>query len=103
MADFVIQVVRYDHLQWDYLNGQIQHASGTAWLVFQCHPFNHRPPFWQVATVDKNLDVVETVKNGAEEDSLSDAQRVDSTAVVGATVAMKFRGYDATPRQISQA
>ena len=103
MADFVLQVIHYDARRWDFQNGVIIHASGTAWLVFHCQPTYPRPPFWQVATVDKNLRVVEAVKNPAEEIALADAQRVDATATIGSAVTMKLPAYAVSASQISQA
>ena len=103
MADFVLQVIHYDKRRWDFRNGLIVHASGTAWLVFHCQAVFPRPPFWQVATIDRNLRVVEAVKNPAEEIALPDAVRVDPAAVAGSTITMKLPSYATSASQISQA
>ncbi len=103
MADFVLKVIRYDTRRWDFQNGVIVHASGVAWLVFQCQPIFPRPPIWQVATIDRNLVVVDTVRNGAEEIALSDAQRIDPSAAIGSKITMKLPAYATSARQISQA
>src|SRR5262249_4569026 len=93
MADFVLQVIHYDQRHWDFQNGVIIRASGTAWLVFHCQPIFPRPPLWQVATVDRNLRVVESVKNPVDEIALADALRVDPAALAGSTVTMKLPSY----------
>jgi len=103
MADFVLKVIRYETRRWDFQNGLIIHASGTAWLVFHCQPIFPPPPFWQVATVDRNLRVVEAVKNPAEEISVADALRVEPTAAVGSSIIMKLPAYATSASQISEA
>jgi hypothetical protein len=103
MADFVLRVIRYDTRRWDFQNGLIIHASGIAWLVFQCQPIFPRPPFWQLATIDKNLRVVEAVRNPAEEIALTDAQRIDPAVALGSTITMKLPAYAKSGSQISQA
>ncbi len=103
MADFVLQVIHYDTRRWDFQNGLIIHASGTAWLVFECQPIFPRPPLWQVATVDKSLRVVEKVKNPAEEIALSDAARIESAAGVGSTINVKLPAYATSATQVSEA
>jgi hypothetical protein len=103
MADFMLRVIRYDTRRWDFQNGLIIHASGTAWLVFECQPIFPRPPVWQVATIDKNLRVVEAVKNPAEEIALADALRIDAAVALGSTITMKLPAYSKSAAQISQA
>jgi hypothetical protein len=103
MADFVLQVIRYDKRRWDFQNGLIIHASGTAWLVFHCQPIFPPPPLWQVATIDRNFRVVETVKSPAEEIALSDAIRIDPAALAGSTITIKLPSYAISASQISQA
>jgi hypothetical protein len=103
MADFVLRVIQYETRRWDFQNGLIIHASGTAWLVFECQPIFPRPPLWQVATIDKNLRVVEAVKNPAEEITLADALRIDPAAAMGSTMTMKLPAYAKSASQISQA
>lgn len=103
MADFVLRVIRYDTRRWDFQNGLIIHASGTAWLVFECQPIFPRPPLWQVATIDKNLRVVEAVKNPAQEIALADARRINPAVTLGSTITMKLPVYAKSGFQIPQA
>jgi hypothetical protein len=103
MADFVLQVIHYDQRRWDFKSGDITNASGTAWLVFNCQPTFHRPPFWQIATVAKNFRVVKTVKNPTEEIALTDAVQLEPGALAGSTIAVDLPTYATTPLQISQA
>jgi hypothetical protein len=103
MGDFVLQVIRYDSRRWDFQNGLIIHASGTAWLVFHCQPTFPLPPLWQVATIERDLRVVETVKDPLAEIAFADALRVDPAVVTGSTVTMKLPSYAASASQVSQA
>jgi hypothetical protein len=103
MADFVLQVTHYEHRQWDFSNGLIVHASGTAWLVFDCQPVIHRPPFWQLATIDRNLGVVDVVKDSAQEITLADARQLEPSAAIGSRVTVKLPAYATTAAQVSQA
>lgn len=103
MADFVIQVNHYEHRQWDFPNGLIVHASGTAWLVFDCQPVIHRPPFWQLATIEKDLRVVDIVKDAAQEIALTDARQIEAAAAIGSTMTVKLPAYAITATQVSQA
>ena len=103
MADFVLRVIRYDTRRWDFQNGVVIHASGTAWLVFECQPTFPRPPLWQLATIEKNLRVVEAVKNPAEEIALADAMRINPAVAMGSTITLKLPTYAKSGPQISQA
>jgi hypothetical protein len=103
MADFVLRVTHYEHRQWDFSNGLIVHASGTAWLVFDCQPVIHRPPFWQLATIEKNLRVVDIVKDATQEIALTDARQLEPAAAIGSTMTLKLPAYATTAAQLSQA
>jgi hypothetical protein len=102
LDDFTLQVISFDMKEWDFKNGVIINAAGTAWLTFQCRPILFIP-FGSVATAEKQLRVVQGVRNPAEEISLDDAERIDPSIGVGGTLNLQIPAFAVTAAQVAQA
>ena len=98
---FTLYVERYDKLSWDFDNGVITGASGTAWTSFSCTP--KFIPYPGILTITKDFRVVETVHNPLEEISAQDAQSIDPLQGINSTLPVAIPAYAVSPAQVSQA
>jgi hypothetical protein len=102
IGTFTLYVEKYETSSWDFVNGLIIKATGTAWTSFECSPsLIPIPPF--VLTTAKKFRVVETVQNPSEEISLADAQRIDPSQGLHSALTLHIPTYAVTSAQISQA
>ena len=102
IGTFTLYVEKYETRAWDFVNGLIIKASGTAWTSFECSP-SWIPIHLGVLTATKQFRVVETVQNPLEEISVADAQKIDPGQGLHSALTLKIPTYAATSAQVSQA
>ena len=101
IGTFALYVEKYDKLRWDFSNGVIVGASGTASTSFSCAP-KLIPLYPGMLTALKSFRVVETVHNPLEEISVADAQKIDPQQGLNATLSLKTPTYAVSASQVSQ-
>ncbi len=99
---FILDVEKYESSSWDFANGLITHANGTAWTSFHCQP-SFIPIPAGVWTVAKVFRVVDIVQDPSEEVSLTDALRIDPSQAPNSTLTLQIPTYAATKEQMAQA
>jgi len=102
IGTFTLYVEKYETRAWDFVNGLIIHANGTAWTSFTCAP-SLIPIHAGLLTAAKQFRVVETVANPKEEISVADAQKIDPAQGVHSSLTLKIPTYAVTSAQVSQA
>jgi hypothetical protein len=102
IGSFTLYVEKYDTRAWDFVNGRIIHASGTAWTSFECLP-DLIAIYPGILTAVKQFRVVETVQNPLEEISVAEAQKIDPAQGVHSSLTLKIPTYAVTGAQVSQA
>ena len=100
IGDFTLYVENYEKLAWEFNNGVITGASGTASTSFSCAPTFI--PYPGILTAVKNFRVVETVNNPLEEISVKDAQSIDPLQGVNSTLSLKVPSYATSAAEVSQ-
>jgi hypothetical protein len=98
---FTLYVEKYDRLRWDFVNGVIVGASGTAYTSFSCAP-KLVPLYPGILTTMKSFRVVETVRDPLTEISVSNAKLIEPEQGLNSTLTLSVPTYAQTAGQFSQ-